>query len=85
MKKEKVLERISKEHDRAVSKFGKFHNAHEAYAVLLEEKDELWDAVKMRPDGVDSEGRTRTEALEEEAIQVGAMALRFLIDVVYDS
>jgi hypothetical protein len=62
------------EYNRATSKFDAFHNAHEGYAVLSEEVDELWDAVKMK-------GELRDSALTEEAIQVGAMALRFLVDV----
>lgn len=48
-------------------------SAHEGYAVLLEEVDELWEEVKKRePDMVH---------MRKEAIQVAAMALRFLMDV----
>lgn len=72
---------ILDEYTRATGKFGAFHNAHEGYAVLHEETDELWDAVKMGKSDLDKKGRTREQALEEEAIQVGAMALRFLVDV----
>lgn len=31
-----------------------FHSMHEAYAVLLEEVDELWDVVKLNPKHVDA-------------------------------
>ena len=55
---------------RATAKFGPFHNPHEGYAVLLEELDELWQAVKH---GTPIEQR-------KEAVQVAAMALRFLRD-----
>ena len=41
-------------------------------AVIKEELDELWDLVKTK-------GVTKKQ-LEKEAVQVGAMALRFLID-----
>lgn len=70
-----VISRIKKEYLRAVSKFGTFHNAHEGYAVLLEEVDELWENVKLNQKIL-----TRNEAMREEAIQVAAMAIRFIID-----
>lgn len=60
---------------RATEKFGRFASAHEGYAVILEEMDELWAEIKAK-DGYSS-GRLR-----KEAIQVAAMALRFLIDLV---
>lgn len=53
---------------------GSFHpmaSPHEGYAVILEELDELWVEVKA-----DDRARMR-----EEAIQVAAMAIRFLVDV----
>ena len=52
-----------------------FNSAHEGYAVLLEEVDELWDHVKTKQKLRD------IEAMKKEAIQVAAMALRFAIDV----
>ena len=62
---------VSGELVRATRKFGPFASAHEGYAVILEELDELWQEIKHgTPD------RQR-----EEAIQVAAMAIRFLIDV----
>ncbi|GMA49346.1 hypothetical protein GCM10025857_07030 [Alicyclobacillus contaminans] len=67
-----IVEDIVSEYRRASEKFPPFNSAHEGYAVLLEEVDELWDSIKAN----DAAG-TR-----EEAVQVAAMALRFLIDVV---
>ena len=58
----------------ATAKFGRFASPHEGYAILLEELDELWAEIKSK-DGFAS-GR-----LKKEAIQVAAMALRFLRDV----
>lgn len=50
------------------------HNAHEGYAVLLEEVDELWDEIKKKnPD---------MSAIRKEAVQVAAMAMRFILEVV---
>ena len=71
MKESEVIEKILFEHKRAVMKFGPFNSKHEGYAVILEELDELWVAIKSN---------ARPENIEEEAIQVGAMAVRFLID-----
>ena len=52
-----------------------FHSAHEGYAVILEELDELKAEVwKRRVD------RDRNKMLQE-AVQVGAMAMRFIVDV----
>lgn len=53
----------------------KFNSAHEGYAVILEELDELWDEVKKN-------GQKRDiQKMRDEAIQVAAMAMRFVIDV----
>lgn len=56
---------------RATEKFGSFKSAHEGYAVLLEEVDELWDEVKAN----------NKSLAREECVQVAAMAVRFLVDV----
>ena len=76
---DKILEEVKKELKRATMKFGDFHNAHEGYAVLLEEVDELWDNVKLNqfrnPD--------RDKKIRDEAIQVAAMAVRIVRDCCY--
>lgn len=56
------------------AKFPRFNSGHEAYAVILEELDELWEEIKARP-------KTVSFAARAEAIQVAAMALRFLVDL----
>jgi hypothetical protein len=71
MSPENVCAAILAEYERAAAKFPAFHSTHEGYGVLLEEVDELWDAVKANWDG---------DGLALEAIQVGAMALRFVLD-----
>ena len=61
------------EYYRAEEKFQDFHSYHEGYAVLLEELQELWDEIK---------GDQDTKKMQTEAVQVGAMALRFLMNCV---
>jgi hypothetical protein len=53
----------------------KFNSAHEGYAVILEELDELWDEVKKNGSQRD------VQKMRDEAIQVAAMAMRFVVDV----
>ena len=58
---------------KTTAKFPPFNSAHEGYAVLREEVDELWEAIKKKDKD--------HGAIQKEAIQVAAMALRFLEDV----
>jgi hypothetical protein len=62
------------EYNAATRKFKPFNSAHEGYAVLAEEVDELWEEVKKKP------SEERKNLMRAEAIQVAAMALRFLQD-----
>ena len=59
----------------ATTKFAAFHSAHEGWAVLMEEVDELWEVVKLNQSTPERNARMR-----KEAIQVAAMAIRFLVD-----
>ncbi len=52
-------------------KFAPFNSSHEGYAVIAEELDELWDDVKAN----------NIEHSIDEAVQVGAMALRYVADM----
>lgn len=63
------------EYRRATSIHGPMRSAHEAYAILLEEVDELWEEVKRKPDA------RSVERMREECVQIGAMAMRFLVDI----
>lgn len=73
---------IEAEHElrRAVAIHGSFHSSHEGFAVLHEEFDELWDEVKRNP----TKHLDRPSKMRAEAIQVAAMALRFLVDCCED-
>lgn len=55
--------------------YSAFHSSHEGYATILEELDELWAEIKLRPE------KRSTKKMRKEAIQVAAMAVRFIIDI----
>jgi hypothetical protein len=66
-----IATEVLEELEKATLKHGPMKSAHEGYAVIKEEVDELWDAVK----------KDDTEHAKREAVQVAAMAMRFLLDV----
>ena len=68
-----VADEVLGELQMATDKFGAFNSAHEGFAVLKEEVDELWDEVKCKHRDV--------ALMRREAIQVAAMAIRFIMDV----
>lgn len=68
-----VAKAVLRELERAREKFPPMASAHEGYAVILEELEELWDEVKCN--------RAQLGTMEGEAIQVAAMAIRFVTDV----
>lgn len=59
----------------AMDNWPKFNSAHEGFAVLKEEVDELWDQVKLN-----QKKRDHLE-MRKEAIQVAAMAMRFVLEI----
>lgn len=70
-----ALADVERELREAVKCYGPMASAHEGYAVLLEEVDELKAEVWKSPRKRDY------AAMHAEAIQVAAMALRFMVDV----
>jgi hypothetical protein len=76
MTPENALHEIIQEYGRAAATHGSFPTQHHGYAAILEELDELWDEIKKR-----AELRSRDD-LVKEARQVGAMALRFMVDLL---
>lgn len=68
-----ALAAVEIEVSRACAKHKPMNSPHEAYAVLLEEVDELWEEIKH--------DRGRQESARDEAIQVAAMAIRYLVDL----
>jgi len=68
---------IKEEVERAKTLFPtNFHNQHEAYAVILEEVDELWDEIKKNQKNYD------LPAQRKEAVQCAAMMCRFLVELL---
>lgn len=62
---------VRRELIRATEKFGPFNSSHEGWAVMYEEVEELWNAVKTNS----------KRGLQDESIQVAAMAVRFIMDI----
>lgn len=71
-----VLEGIRQEVLGAMGKHARFNSAHEGYAVILEELDELKAEVWKKRAARDK------ARMQEEAVQVAAMAVRFVLDVI---
>lgn len=70
MSQKETARRISCELSRAYAKHGRLPwGRHEFYAILKEEVDELWDAIKADDP---------QEKVIEEAIQVASMVFRYL-------
>jgi hypothetical protein len=70
-----ILEAVRAEVTTAMAKFPPFNSAHEGWAVLFEEVDELWDEVRAK------QGERHLDDMRTEAIQVAAMAVRFALDI----
>ncbi len=70
-----LIAEVVAELKRASAKFPPFNGPHEGYAVILEELDELWEEVKASKPTADR------AAMRAEAVQVAAMAMRFIVDV----
>lgn len=66
---------VQNESSRASKKFPPFNSKHEGYAVLLEEVDELWGAIK---------NNEKDRRVWDELVQVAAMCNRFAQDLLGD-
>lgn len=70
-----LIQDVGFELDQAIRNWPPFNSAHEGYAVLAEEMDELWDHVKT------NQRKRDLPKMQQEAIQVAAMAIRFALEV----
>lgn len=70
-KDKEFLADTEKEYLGATLQHGGFNSAHEGYAVLLEEVDELWEHVRKK-----RHERDRI-SMRKECVQIAAMAMKF--------
>ena len=68
-----AIDLIRQEYEKAGIKFSRFNSCHEGYAIIKEEIDELWERIKEKDKDWDE--------IQKEIKQVGAMALRFMVDL----
>lgn len=68
-----VLADVREEVLSAMTRFDPFNSPHEGKSVIEEELDELWLEVKAN--------QGRTHSAEDEARQIAAMAVRYIIDL----
>ncbi|MFQ5949669.1 MAG: hypothetical protein ACE5J1_03160 [Nitrospiria bacterium] len=71
----RAVKLIIEEFVNAAAEYPPFNSSHEGFAILNEEVDELWDEVKKK------KKFRSNDYMKKEAIQVGAMAIRFIVDV----
>ena len=72
---EEILELVKAEFIRATSKFGSMHSAHEGFAIIHEEFDELKKNVWLN-----QKTPNRDKLIKEEALHVATMAIRLIYD-----
>jgi len=70
-----AVSEVVTEVEHAKSNWPPFNSAHEGFAVLGEEVDELWEHIRTK-----QKNRDLLE-MRKEAIQVAAMAIRFAAEV----
>lgn len=70
-----ALGEIANELERAIGLHGPMNSLHEAYAVILEELDEVWDHVKLKQSLRDM------KEVRKELIQTAAMCVKTIIQI----
>jgi NTP pyrophosphatase (non-canonical NTP hydrolase) len=68
---------VVEEVNRAMRKHAPMYSAHEAYAVILEEVDELWDEVRKKTHD--------PSAMRAELVQIAAMCCRAANDLALET
>lgn len=75
----KILNEVIDEFEQTTKHFQEMRSAHEGYAILLEEVDELWEEIK-----INQRDPNRLSQIKDEAIQVASMAIRLIYDCCYN-
>ena len=70
----KTIKYIIAEYNLAILKETPLNSAHEGWALLQQEMDELWNEVKK------GESERSKDVMLKEAAQIGALAMRFIVD-----
>jgi hypothetical protein len=73
-----IVNLIFDEYQRASDLEPPFNSSHEGYAVIKEGLDELWCEIKKH------KSLRSKQAMMAGAVQIGAMALRFVVDICMD-
>lgn len=82
-KTQAVAKEVQTEVERASKIHLKMNSAHEAYAIIKEELEELWDEIKKNSKKMTEEQRTEwLKKMREEAIQTSAMCQRLIVDLL---
>lgn len=71
----KSIKTIIAEYNHTIIKHAPFHSSYEGWALIKQKVDELWEEIKKE------ENSDSKEAMMKEAAQIGAMAMRFIIDL----
>lgn len=66
-----AVQLVLQEIEASVEKYGEFNSPHEAYGVLCEELDELFDEIRAK--------RAYSKNAIVEASQIAAMALHYMV------
>lgn len=71
-----ILDELAQSLDKARVKHNNMHNSHEAYAIIKEEFDEVWEEIrKLQYDSTDN-----TAQLRKELLHTAAMCIRAIED-----
>lgn len=70
-----ICDEVRDEVYRAQTLHNPMANAHESYAVILEEVEEFWDEVKLK------QSKRDLAKMRSELIQIAAMAIRSINDL----
>lgn len=72
---ENIQKRIYDKMLEAEEKYGEFASGHEAYGVMMEEMEELWNEIKKKPYKRDA------NTMIIESIDIAAVAIRFAYQI----